>query len=933
MAKAKPGFQLNQDFALGYRNREDVTVLKPGILVTGSKNVLTNTFSRIGARKGYTLDGQRTVAKVSATGHFQVTDYTKITTVDAGKTLTIGGVSLTFGTDIPTGGLVSNADLASRIVTAINASVINTPDSPIGVHAEIGTPPDHTTSQAVLIANVQGESGNLIDTSTTATATMFSLGPFLGGGLNQASKDPILSAYDWMRHVGDERHLRSYEDGRDTAGAAARMQYRYVASEGDRYKDQTFTEGQVYWIDLLTGQPSARFNYAEYWRAVSSQGLLLMVNGSNQMYIWGGGVGTLESVDNASGHIKTVSMPPAQADGGSGYGSGDVLTISGGTGGEVTVTSVGLQTGIIFVLDPNPNAFGSGYAIGNTFTINTGDGNAVGQVTAVSGTQATQVSLVSGGSGYSTGPNKPTTAITGTGSGLQVNIVQITQLANSVKTVALKTPGSGYSVGTFSTTGGQGTGAKVTIDAISTGSVTLAGSKTLGEMGFLFDGTLSQQVRINGNLYTYDSIFNRTFFGISADATGEAVGSVVHQEPNVQTNDTMPGLPLTFGQTYIAVLYNQIYFGNDKRQDIYISKQNLFNFTVDPAHPPGGAFTLTLDAPPRGFIVQNNAVFISSGRDYWHKITFTLSGDLLSETITPTRIKTTYGQGAQSQSLMTKIKNAIAYVSFEPIVNVFGTAQNYLDDPQTQDISYPIVEDMNSYDFTDGWIKYFRKQIYLTIPRAGVIRIYNMTNDFSDQADISPSQNHYWEAPLTIPMGPLSFVDGKIIGHSSQDSNSYVLFDGGSDDGRPIEAKAVFSYENAGARDLLKKDDATYVEAYMTKNTKITLGIQKGVGQSPYEYVIDGADTQIVPPLADDSSLGKNPLGKVPLGSSLAPADQFIGTNTNLPKVRVVKTYPKTPWFERQVSFKSLGVDQVWELLAFGSDTQISSELATNIFE
>lgn len=49
---------LTSRFTYGYRNREDITVLPPGVLVEGSQNVLTNTFQRVGIRKGYTLDGQ-----------------------------------------------------------------------------------------------------------------------------------------------------------------------------------------------------------------------------------------------------------------------------------------------------------------------------------------------------------------------------------------------------------------------------------------------------------------------------------------------------------------------------------------------------------------------------------------------------------------------------------------------------------------------------------------------------------------------------------------------------------------------------------------------------------------------------------------------------------------------------------------------------------
>ncbi len=50
-------FSLVSSYKLGYRNREDVTNLPPGVLIVGSKNVLSNVSDRIQIRQGYKLDG------------------------------------------------------------------------------------------------------------------------------------------------------------------------------------------------------------------------------------------------------------------------------------------------------------------------------------------------------------------------------------------------------------------------------------------------------------------------------------------------------------------------------------------------------------------------------------------------------------------------------------------------------------------------------------------------------------------------------------------------------------------------------------------------------------------------------------------------------------------------------------------------------------
>ena len=56
-------FTLVDSFKMGYRNREEVTMLNPGILIAGSQNVMTNTSGRVGIVKGYAIDGSPSVVR------------------------------------------------------------------------------------------------------------------------------------------------------------------------------------------------------------------------------------------------------------------------------------------------------------------------------------------------------------------------------------------------------------------------------------------------------------------------------------------------------------------------------------------------------------------------------------------------------------------------------------------------------------------------------------------------------------------------------------------------------------------------------------------------------------------------------------------------------------------------------------------------------
>lgn len=59
------------NFKAGYRNREDITNLPPGVLVVGSQNVLVNTASRIQARPGYAVDGAASTVNAPVKSGFQ----------------------------------------------------------------------------------------------------------------------------------------------------------------------------------------------------------------------------------------------------------------------------------------------------------------------------------------------------------------------------------------------------------------------------------------------------------------------------------------------------------------------------------------------------------------------------------------------------------------------------------------------------------------------------------------------------------------------------------------------------------------------------------------------------------------------------------------------------------------------------------------------
>ncbi len=664
-------FQLLTDFRKGYRNREDITTLPPGVLVVGSQNVLTNTYQRVGAVKGYTLDGQR-----------------------------------------------------------------------------------------------------------------------------DSSGDPIRSAYDWLRHTGDEQHLRA---GFGVQTAEGKLQFRYVASDGDYYNGTTFTEGQVYWIDLMTGLGTA----------VTPD--LLEQAASTDLVEEAGSAGDIELSNNGSADASTSAVLFRFAEF---WDDTELLSM------------------LLFV--------------------------------------------------------------------------------NSTSNI-------------FMWTGGV-----ATLKSATANTITLNGSDTWAQKGFLTGSTYTREILINGNIYSYTGGADTLVLtGVTPDPSGEPANSVIAQKVVTTPNSSITGLPAAFLNFIIATLDNQVYVSATDRNEVYVSKVGDFlDFSFSSPRQVGQGAILTLDSVPTALIAQEEQMYISAGHDYWYQTQFKLSSTNTLEELSVQRLKTTFRQAARTQEAAGKIKNNIFYVSFEPIVNSLGTQKDYLLSPQVNDLSYSIVNDISNYDLTDCSVYFHQKYAYVCVPREGLIRVYNMTDDGATDTAGNIIKNHYWEAPITYPMTCLSVIDGDLYGHSYQSSNTFKLFDGYEFDTNTYECVAAFSFENGGVRNLRKSSNALFVEGYITSNTTLTASLQRELtGGSIADFPISGADTAIVQQPADVASLGKDSLGKHSLGGEDVFADQL----TNPPKFRVYKTYPRTPYFEEQKRFSSLGVNQVWELVSTGTDAKVTDEMPSDI--
>lgn len=545
-------------------------------------------------------------------------------------------------------------------------------------------------------------------------------------------------------------------------------------------------------------------------------------------------------------------------------------------GAIATLATVDNTAGHIAVLNATPTAGGSGYVVGDVLTITTG----------------------------------------GTGGTAKV----LTVSAGVIQTVALLTVGSGYSTGTGkATTGGTGTGATLNITTVATGQITINGTDTIGTVGFYLSTNLN--LVINGNTYAYTAVVGNSFLGISPSAVGEAVNSIIIQAVVTTLNTAITGLlNANFANGLISNLNNQIYLGALNSSVFYISKVGSYiDYSFSSPRVTGEGYHQTLDGNIVAFEPQENFMYISAGKDLWYNVSFQVQTSTVGvtyEQVNALPLTTGRQQAAMSQAFVSHMKNDIIVVTNEPTVDTFGRIESSLATPQQTNISDPIKIDIDGYDFTDGSIFYFKYYIYVAIPKEGIILSYSLNTKS-------------WDAPQTIPVSRFYIVDGQLYGHSYQTSESYQLFTGYADRvypgflGYPIDTKAKFSYQNYGTRFALKNANSFYIEGYINANTSLLCSITYELDgcATNKTFTVDGSDSQIVCIPVDTGSLGKSSLGKEKLGGNGTTSIQGLP-----PKFRVEKTFDNTNFFECSFSFEVVGVNQAFQLLAFGLKYGIASE-------
>lgn len=332
-------------------------------------------------------------------------------------------------------------------------------------------------------------------------------------------------------------------------------------------------------------------------------------------------------------------------------------------------------------------------------------------------------------------------------------------------------------------------------------------------------------------------------------------------------------------------------------------------FFSSPDRLPGQGSRQLLDSNGWSMKPQEKTMYVNADAGHYYTMDRVLSADQLTEVIKTERLKSEPQNKVLYPYLLNYEKNQIAGISQDRTYDSLGR-QELVELPQTKSISDAIRIDFESADWEDGDFLYAMRKMFFVAPRDGNMFVWD-------------DYKKYWHSPMTFAkrIGLISVIDGKLVGHSYEQNESYELFVGTSDlDIYPISTKMVFPYDSFGKRFFEKASLAIGFEGYIQGAPEIFYTMNADVGGCNGQ-----ATGQILPVVChpkDKAPLGKSYLGYHGLGNDPVEA---------IPHFFFIDTFTKLNYYQRNMELTCDSLDQRWSIISIGTDVDTSSQNNTTI--
>lgn len=454
-------------------------------------------------------------------------------------------------------------------------------------------------------------------------------------------------------------------------------------------------------------------------------------------------------------------------------------------------------------------------------------------------------------------------------------------------------------------------GAVAVVASVAGADLTIAGTKTLQQLGFDTGAVTPRTVlivRFSGGAVAGIEEYSYTEAATDGVLT---LGSIPSPAP--VAGDLIIAKPITYTTVLAGVLKDDVYtyknqlgLANLTSHQVYFANaENATDYTIPGTPTVLSPYYVYLDGNYTAMISRKDVLWISTADD-WLKITKSI--EVLPDGTWS--VKEKFEQPERNGALpfaVAKFKTDIIYMSQDKRLQRITTLEITGKD-DTMLLSDDVENMLLRLDLEEMRIYYESRYIFIALPRESQLLMLDMVGN----ADLGVGMA--WMPPQVVPISHLSIIDGVRYGHSNAENETYEMFAGNDDLGTDITVIIAFGY--LGSTDRHKQNQHTRFGLNGRINGGTIVSVKhyfetdgaKKIGES----LINGGTIKTFD-ISEDVSLAIVPWAT----KSWAAAD---AADISLRRFFVFDVTDAVSWFEYRPVFSFSGKENDFQLLGWSID-------------
>jgi len=441
----------------------------------------------------------------------------------------------------------------------------------------------------------------------------------------------------------------------------------------------------------------------------------------------------------------------------------------------------------------------------------------------------------------------------------------------------------------------QWNGAVGVVASVSGDDIILESGKSAEALGFDDGSGTAQTVIINGTEYTYDNDPTAQTLALTSTPTGVTAGDLVIAKPTVSTT-TLTG----FNKDHIHTFKNHVMIGSLNSVACYFSHIQSYplDFTVPaPASRTASTpFFITLDGNLTASVERNNRLWLSTADD-WFKVEKLDAKNAFDLYVEVEKDDTTEKNGAMPYAVST-YKGDTVFIAQDKTIQMI-TDLELIQSDTLKLISDQIVGLLSRIDMTEARVVVNDRYIYIICPAEPMLLMYDTVDGF-------------WQPPQVIPLGLMSVIDGRLVGHSNSRNESFTMFSGRQDMGVDFSATFALPYidhDNEFAYNMYTKSG---ISGRCNESAQIEWKTLYFTDETERERIrtTKGTDMKLVES-SDDASWGSLPLAQTPY------AGEIPAVGSDVRRFNLFDSKASGSYFEFRPIITVTGEGAEFQLLSF----------------